>query len=195
MSLVKLTAKRLGPSEDDLSRPTTYMVDSSDIKKISRNISAGASGGSVFQDASRGGSNRVEVYEDPSQVRAQINIASGNVTGLYDTPDVFNGVSASGTTQATATLLTKYWNSVSAVVITTVDGVSLPASPAVGQACVVLNAASGVLDTFAHTASATIDSAASGVAKSQAVGEAIHYVCTTSGDAGVWKSALSENNA
>lgn len=190
MTLIKLSARKIGEGAE-LSRPMAYYVDSADIKVLKAGVS-----GSEFTDTGAILPNQlIDVFESPPEVRAAINVASGSVTGMFDKREVFDGVSASGTNQATATPLTKYFNRVSAVVVTTVDGVALPASPSVGDVCVVLNDASGVLDVFAHHANATIDAEASGSAYSggMAAGQVVNFVCTTSGDEGIWKSAIDDS--
>ena len=190
MTLIKLSARKVGQGEA-FSRPMAYYVDSADIKTLKAGVS-----GSEFTDTGAILPNQlIDVFESPPEVRAAINVASGDVTGMFDKRDVFNGVSASGTNQATATPLTKYFNKISAVVISTVDGVSLPASPSVGDVCVVLNDASATLDVFPHHANAKIDteSAAAAYSGGLAIGQSVNFVCTTAGDAGTWESAIDDS--
>ena len=190
MTLIKLSARRIGEGAV-FSRPLAYYVDSADVKTLKTGVS-----GSEFTDTGAILPNQlIDVFESPPEVRAAINVASGDVTGMFDKRDVFNGVSASGTNQATATPLTKYFNKISAVVISTVDGVSLPASPSVGDVCVVLNDASATLEVFPHHANAKIDaeSAAAAYSGGLAIGQSVNFVCTTAGDAGTWESAIDDS--
>lgn len=190
--LCRLTLRSRSPKEGDLTRPKIFNILGSDIKDLKRNFGAG---GSVFQfNWKQNGQSKAEVYENPSQVRLNINLTNGVTGGLYDS-DKNLGVAGAGTDLAGATQLAAYFNKVSAVTATTADGVKLLASPSIGDVVVVLNNASAAVDCFPNTATSKIDSLAVSAVKSVPVGESIHFVCKTGGASAVWNSAQDENNA
>jgi hypothetical protein len=193
ITICRLTAKKTSPSAEDLTRPEIFDVKANDLRNIRRNK---GEYGSVFEKGFKpAGQSSVQVYETPSQIRANINLTAGVTGGLYDAGEINLGVAGAGSTLAAATQLATYFNKVSAVTATSADGVKLGASPSIGDVMVVLNAASAAVDVFPNTATSWIDNLAVSAVKSVAVGQSVHFVCKVAGASAQWQSATDENNA
>lgn len=193
IAMVRLTARRIGPQSGDLTKPKVYNVLASDIK----NLRSDGAGGAVFEDAGASrikGQRKIQVYENPSQIRQNINLLQGVSTGLLDT-DFDLAVSAAGSVLTAATDLTKHFNKITHLTTGSADGVQLPAPAAIGDVVIILNTVAASADVFPHTASAFIDTGASGVPKGVLPGKAVHFVAKSTGNTGVWHSALDEYNS
>lgn len=193
VTLCRLTAKKIGVSADDLSRPQIFNINAGSIKNLRRNFGGG---GSVFEKGWKvNGQSSVHVYETPSQIRANINLTAGITDGLYDAGESTLNVAAAGSTLAAARQLTAYFNQVATATATSADGVKLYASPAVNDTMVVLNATAVAVDVFPGASGAKIDALATGAQLTCPAGKSIHFVCKVGGATAVWQSAIDENNA
>lgn len=102
---------------------------------------------------------------------------TGNISSStgFVRSSVGTNISAAGTTLATATALTREINVVSTVAAGT--GVQLPSS--IGTSVIVVNNGANPLFVYPNSATASIDSAAAGVALSIPVGAKIMFICVS----------------
>ena len=118
-------------------------------------------------------------------INASANITGGNIIATnYTVHSVGTGISAAGTTQATATALTKEFNVVSTVL--SGNGVTLPTALA-GYRITVFNTSANALNVY-PLGNGIINSAAANVAFSLPAGDRLDFLCTTTATApgGQW---------
>jgi hypothetical protein len=105
------------------------------------------------------------------------NVNAGNIIATgYHIRSVGTGISAAGTTQGTATALTKEFNQVTAV--SSNQGVVLPTAVA-GMAIVITNTSANSLNVY-PASGATINTLSANAAVTQAAGSTLQFVAMTS---------------
>ena len=186
MGQVPVTARKIGPSTGNLTRPKVFYLSETDIKRLEPN--RGSAGGcAIFLNYGRG--KKVELYESPIDVKTALLDAVS--TNIYTAHNVDLAVSAAGSVLTAATVLAKYVSKVTAATATTANGVRLPA-PSDRNVCVIVNGTTAALRVFPNSASAYIDNGASGASASIPVGGRKHFATdatTTAGASARWKSA------
>ena len=188
--IVPVTARRIGPSAEDLTRAKVFYLPEEDIKEIVANR-GDKKGAVIFRHAARGG--KIEVYESVLDVKtAQAEGASTNPYIGHN----YAAITAAGSNITAAADLSKYLHKITAATAGSADGVQLPA-PSARNVVVVVNGTSVPVEVFPNGASAYIDDGASGASKTLPAFTRMHfYTPPTTGDgaSAVWKTALDEQN-
>lgn len=181
IAVFPVTARRKGPSAEDLGRAQVFYVPRID------GLSAGKDGGATIRTGGERAALKVETYESRLDIMtAQLGAAA---SANPFTSANYGAVSAAGSNLSGATQLGRYLNVVSAATADSADGVKLP-SPSSRNVLVLINGTSVPVEVFPHGASAFIDSGASGASKTlPAYGRLHFYTDPDAGASGVWRTA------
>ena len=154
-------------------------------------VTANVTAGNVYANSGTGGFTTLSasgnitggnVYANSGTIGATTLTASGNVSGAnvnataYNITGVTTGISAAGTTQGTATALSKAISVVSTV-SSGANGVVLPAAVA-GMSIYITNSSANTLNVFPASGGA-INTGATNASYSQPAGSTVHYIAPT----------------
>lgn len=184
-----VTAKKIGPSSDALSTPKVFYLKSSDLLKISADVTHR---NAVLKVAEL--KQKVEVYETPDEVLAMQALGQGATAQIVFTKNYQNLAPTSSATAADRTVASKYYNE-----INTVNGgsVKLP-DPFAKRLVVLVNGLTGAINVYPNgpTSSATAadQNRINGVtaAYSLGAGKRVHFLAPTAATTGtkaLWKTA------
>lgn len=184
-----VTARKIGPSGNDLTIPRVFYLTSEDIKKIVANRSTTKGGAVIFLKNQK--DRKIETYESVDDIRAmsQATVAAVSADPLvgYLVNTAVTGISGGVTTTS---VLNKYLH-----IYTSATGASanvkLP-PPSDRNVVVIVNTLSTPVSVFPNGASAYIDNGASGAAKNLPAFKRFHLVTSPTignGASAVWKTA------
>lgn len=177
MSVVFLTAYKVGPSAAKLSTPKVVKINSEQIKDIRKIPST--SNSTLFiagttKVTAKDSVGVYGVYETPEMIQAAMNPTSTNTLALGH---IALSLDAHGNSAATGRAVTKYFSEIDTATTTSSDGVTLPTAVA-NKVMVVLNNTAVALEIWPNNASDTI--ADDSGAYSQGGYTRKHYVCEDS---------------
>lgn len=181
--LFPVTAKKDGPQgSSNLNRSKVVYLSEDDVLGVIPNKTAKL--GCVVKI----GATRKKIELRESVLDFKTAMVEGVSTNPYTGNNAALAVTAAGSVLSTATVLSRYLNKITALTANTADGVRLPA-PSARNILVLQNGGSAAADVFPNSASAFIESGASGAAYSVEAGARKHFYTDETGDTATWKVA------
>ena len=185
-----VTAKRIGPSKDVLTRPKVFYLKSADLIKLEPDSVRGSAVIKV-----RDTQKKVELYESPDEFLAMQALSQGATNSIVFTKHYQNLAPTSSATAADRTVASKYYNEIS-----TINGgsVKLP-DPMSRRLVVIVNGLTGPINVYPNgptsSATATEQNRINGATAAYvlAAGDRIHFLAPTASTAGAssfWKTAV-----
>lgn len=180
-----VTAKKVGPSDRELSRAKVFYLKSADLLSVESAVSSGNA--VIFVKDKKSKNMKVELYETPDEFRAMQALSQGATAAAVFTKAYQNLAPTSSATAADQNVASRYYNEVNSVNGGTVR---LP-DPFVKRLVIIENLTTGPFTVRGRGTTTPINGSTAGY--SIGALERIHFVAPTAATAGTtagWKTAV-----